>query len=361
MIIRPTFLWSAFSLRNGAANHRGNDVIVTEGSPQVLVGRFSYGMLDMAALSGEKVDIHIMKDPPAGEWIYITTELTDKHGKIILELPPKHTMGFGVYPVRMLVRGDHTMLHMHLAVVPIKTETVVFSIDGSFAASVSVTGKDPKVKAGAVDIVRHWQELGYLILYVTGRPDMQLLRVVSWLSQHNFPHGLVSFADGFTTDPLRHKAEYLKSLMTEQKLVIHKAYGSAKDITVYSALGLTPENIFVVGKPPSGKRQNQAIFLADGYADHLAQLSAHGGSRPAQGNARMVIPKATFGLPGQAPGLQLVRRRTLRQAKRTTSFPLNNGLNSGPSTAVAVAPGTPGNSSWKNVAAGCEINGGGGN
>jgi hypothetical protein len=39
------------------------------------------------------------------------------------------------------------------------------------------------VKAGAVDIVRHWQELGYVILYVTGRPDMQLQRVVSWLAQ----------------------------------------------------------------------------------------------------------------------------------------------------------------------------------
>ncbi len=60
-----------------------------------------------------------------------------------------------------------------------------------------------QVKPGAVDIVRHWQELGYLIVYVTGRPDMQLQRVVAWLTQHNFPKGLVSFADGFTTDPLR--------------------------------------------------------------------------------------------------------------------------------------------------------------
>jgi hypothetical protein len=55
-------------------------------------------------------------------------------------------MGYGIFPVRMLVRGDHTMLHMTLAVVPPATETVVFSIDGSFAASVSVTGKDPKVE-----------------------------------------------------------------------------------------------------------------------------------------------------------------------------------------------------------------------
>lgn len=59
---------------------------------------------------------------------------------------------------------------------------------------------------------RHWQDLGYLIIYVTGRPDMQKQRVVAWLSQHNFPHGIVSFCDGLVHDPLRHKANFLKSL-----------------------------------------------------------------------------------------------------------------------------------------------------
>lgn len=34
------------------------------------------------------------------------------------------------------------------------TESVVFSIDGSFTASVSIMGSDPKVRAGAVDVVR---------------------------------------------------------------------------------------------------------------------------------------------------------------------------------------------------------------
>lgn len=42
---------------------------------------------------------------------------------------------------------------------------------------------------------------------------MQQQRVLSWLSQHNFPHGLVSFADGLSTDFLAHKITYLKSLM----------------------------------------------------------------------------------------------------------------------------------------------------
>lgn len=64
---------------------------------------------------------------------------------------------------------------------------------------------------------RHWQDLGYLIIYVTGRPDMQKQRVVAWLSQHNFPHGIVSFCDGLVHDPLRHKANFLKAL-TEVRL-----------------------------------------------------------------------------------------------------------------------------------------------
>lgn len=46
--------WS-LSLQNVTANHRANDVIAAEDGPQVLVGRFMYGPLDMVALTGEKV------------------------------------------------------------------------------------------------------------------------------------------------------------------------------------------------------------------------------------------------------------------------------------------------------------------
>ena len=60
----------------------------------------------------------------------------------------------GVYPVKMVVRGDHTCVDFYLTVLPPRTECVVFSIDGSFTASVSIWGKDPKVRAGAIDVVR---------------------------------------------------------------------------------------------------------------------------------------------------------------------------------------------------------------
>jgi hypothetical protein len=148
---------------------------------------------------------------------------------------------------------------------------------------------------------------------------MQQARVLAWLAQHNFPHGLVSFADGLSTDPLGHKAVYLKNLvqvklsndlklnvvnssyfilcpyyLQEHSMVIHVAYGSSKDISVYTSVGLKSSQIFIVGKV-SKKHHSQATVLCDGYAAHLASLMSHGGSRPAQGNARMVlVPRAAF-------------------------------------------------------------------
>lgn len=135
---------------------------------------------------------------------------------------------------------------------------------------------------------------------------MQQQKVVSWLSQHNFPHGLVSFADGLSRDPLGHKAAYLNNLIQEHGVIIHQAYGSSKDIAVYTAVNLKPRQIVIVGKV-SKKHQSLATVLSEGYAAHLTQLQAYGGSRPAQGNARMVIPRGQFGLPGLNSSLR--RRR----------------------------------------------------
>uniref|UniRef100_A0A8C3VG22 Phosphatidylinositol transfer protein membrane associated 2 n=1 Tax=Catharus ustulatus TaxID=91951 RepID=A0A8C3VG22_CATUS len=281
-------------LRNVTANHRINDTIANEDGPQTLTGRFMYGPLDMVTLTGEKVDIHIMTQPPSGEWVYFDTEISNSSGRISYVIPEERRLGIGVYPVKMVVRGDHTFADSYITVLPKGTEFVVFSIDGSFAASVSIMGSDPKVRAGAVDVVRHWQDLGYLIIYVTGRPDMQKQRVVAWLAQHNFPHGIVSFCDGLVHDPLRHKANFLK---------IHAAYGSTKDISVYSSISLPPTHIYIVGRPTK-KLQSQCQFITEGYAAHLAQLEYNHRARPAKNTTRMALRKGSFGLPSQAEFLR---------------------------------------------------------
>ena len=48
---------------------------------------------------------------------------------------------------------------------------------------------------------------------------MQLRKVVCWLAQHNFPHGMLAFMDGVSADPMRQKAQYLKSLIKEVRLM----------------------------------------------------------------------------------------------------------------------------------------------
>ncbi|XP_007572192.1 membrane-associated phosphatidylinositol transfer protein 2-like isoform X2 [Poecilia formosa] len=282
-------------IRNVTANHRVNDAVFPEDSQQVITGRFMYGPLDMVTLAGEKVDLHIMTQPPSGEWVFFSTQVTQSSGRVSFNIPEEKRLGIGVYPVKMVVRGDHTFADSYLTVVPRGTEFVVFSIDGSFAASVSIMGSDPKVRAGAVDVVRHWQDLGYLIIYVTGRPDMQKQRVVAWLSQHNFPHGIVSFCDGLVHDPLRHKANFLKTL-AESNMKIFAGYGSTKDISVYNSIGIPPSQIYIVGRP-SKKMQNQCQFITEGYAAHLSQLEYNQRSRPAKSSsARMVLRKGSFGL-----------------------------------------------------------------
>lgn len=61
---------------------------------------------------------------------------------------------FSSYLYILPCRGDQTSAEAFLNVLPQGMECIVFSIDGSFAASVSIMGSDPKMRAGAVDVVR---------------------------------------------------------------------------------------------------------------------------------------------------------------------------------------------------------------
>ena len=59
-----------------------------------------------------------------------------------------------------------------------------------------------------------WQDLGYLIIYITGRSDVQKEYVLSFLGTHAFPLGLVSCADGLSIDS-HNKTIYLARLIKE--------------------------------------------------------------------------------------------------------------------------------------------------
>ncbi|RZC38452.1 retinal degeneration B, partial [Asbolus verrucosus] len=99
--------------KNVTANHRANDIIVREGAPQLLSARFMYGPLDMVALTGEKVDIHVMRDVAIGEWIQIATEVTDKTGRITHTIPEEKSVGYGLYPIKPICKKGYILSNSH--------------------------------------------------------------------------------------------------------------------------------------------------------------------------------------------------------------------------------------------------------
>ncbi len=78
-------------------------MIVKESMDQVITGRFAYGPLDMIALTGEKVDIH-MRCSRTGDWNYVATVLTDKNGRLSYTVPREKILPCGLYQFKMVVR-----------------------------------------------------------------------------------------------------------------------------------------------------------------------------------------------------------------------------------------------------------------
>ena len=128
----------------------------------------------------------------------------------------------------------------------------------------SILGTDPRVRAAAVDVVRYWSDAGYLIIYISSRPDMQKNRVGQWLKQHNFPQGVTFFQKGIYHDPYSRKVFYfmnsrpskqnikgtmLKNLVNNCELDVEAVYGSARDVSIYQSLRLDPAKIFIISKP----------------------------------------------------------------------------------------------------------------
>ncbi|VDK38637.1 unnamed protein product [Taenia asiatica] len=296
-------------IKTNNPNHRANDAIVLEGQPQVINARFTFGTLDLSSMANEEVSclfsiylINLFAQPKGNGitnegadfslqvevfyrpqsviyaqgmgWERLGSQITDSNGRLTFQLSEASRLPVGLHRIQLVPiigEPDEQAVELTLAIVPPNCNVVICSIDGSFAASLSLMGKDPKVRPGSVDIMRHWYALGYLLIYISARPDMQHRQVASWLAQHNFPPGLTFFLDGIFTDPLRQKALLLKSLVEQNQLSVHCAYGSAKDVPIYRSLGLQAHQIFAVGKL-SRRQALEATPIREGYTSHFKEL-----------------------------------------------------------------------------------------
>lgn len=65
-----------------------------------------------------------MNDPASGEWNLLSTEVTDKTGRISYTIPDSKALSYGLYPLKMVVRWES--LHFFAQNVQIVLLTTTF-------------------------------------------------------------------------------------------------------------------------------------------------------------------------------------------------------------------------------------------
>lgn len=283
----------AWTVSQGAPNHRARDVVTVPGAPAWAIGKFAYGVADKD-LKEEMVTVWWRGSDCRWQSIFTAkTSREDDHeavdgvnddgGRIFAPLP---ALPVGRHRLLFDVHGDRSRAEATITVVAPGTEAVLFDIDGTLTTDDAQILKQLEAKTrgerytplmwdGAPAVAERWAERGYLVVYVSARPDVVATETREWLVQKGFPPGPV-----LLTDRLRqaipgervhkYKSEAVASLLERGKLSLVAAYGNAlTDITVYAEAGIPKEKTFIVG-PHAGKDGTQAIS----YPTHLPSLAS---------------------------------------------------------------------------------------
>lgn len=281
----------------GSPNHRGQDVIANPEMATVLIGKFTYGGFAIDKdLKEEFVDTYLrLFSDPCNEFKLLGRRTTstdgqygttygfeDDGGRIFFEVPNKDLPPLGRHDVKMVVVGDHEEANFSFRVVKKKTQAVVFDIDGTLTTGDGelfkeifgqlTGGYEPEMYADANTVVNLYASKGYLVIYLTGRPEMLHKISRAWLAKNKFPDGVVHLTDTesqalpFDSFVKAYKRDYLLFLKNTVGLEIVAAYGNAStDIDAYEEAGIDKAHTFIIGKN-AGDKNTQP--LTD-YTSHL--------------------------------------------------------------------------------------------
>jgi hypothetical protein len=216
-----------------------------------------------------------------GPWREEVRGVTDDDGQVRFSVPGPTTPGR--HPFRLIVLGDRSYAEASVWALAAGTEAVVFDIDATLTIGDSeiveqvLTGAPPPMRPGADQVARRWAALGYLPVYLTGRPRMLRQASAQWLQDHGFPPGPLIGADRWgevlpTWDGVGDLKQRTLVDLERRGLSIVRAYGNAStDACAYARAGIAPERTYLVDVPRAcpGFTPPQVI---DGYVPHLETL-----------------------------------------------------------------------------------------
>ncbi len=290
----------------GGPNHRGQDVIVQVGNPQVLVAKFGYAFVDKD-MTCEDVDIWIQREVPCGAWEYIgearTTDnpddslecnnfgtqygIEDDGGRVFFEIPDNKAFGVGRYPVRMVLKGDLSEAKFDLVVVNPGTQAIITDVDGTLTTSdnelitevaLSIFNEtyEQEMYVDADTMIRGWSDKGYLIIYMSGRPDVLRRMSERWLEERFVPGPIHLTDTNAQVMPNNdgvgiYKKEFIAYLRA-QGIDLVAAYGNATtDIWAYEQAGMPKNVTWIIGKHAG---EEGTTPLTGSYTSHLPTAAA---------------------------------------------------------------------------------------
>lgn len=200
---------SPFATSQGAARHRGRDLLLRETDPQWAIAKIAYGPIDKD-LEDEDVDVWLLRDCTTWEHLGVATttedgatphatveRIVDDGGRVYFEIPESARLGPGRHRVHFVVRGDHTTADQYIHVLGAGERVVVSDVDGTLTESENaefltlLSGPSPAVNPGAPEALWALARRGFVIFYVTARPDWLTTRTHEWIVERGLPPGLV--------------------------------------------------------------------------------------------------------------------------------------------------------------------------
>lgn len=268
--------------RMGSPRHVADDVIVAVGSPFALRAKLTYGKLGKD-LEGEDVALFV-GEGACGPWQHAADGVTDDDGAVVFQRPLNDQPG--MRPFQVVAYGDGTRASGTIWAVEPDTAAVLFDVDGTLTTGDGELFEDllgggaPDMRAGANDVARRWAELGYLVIYVSGRPPRLRASTRQWLAERGFPVGPLLTPEA-TIDIVptsryvgAFKLAAIRALI-EAGVSFAAAYGNAAtDVCAYAQAGIPPARTWI-----TQRREACDAFAAPhdlpSYVDHLPTLRDH--------------------------------------------------------------------------------------
>lgn len=261
----------------GSPRHVVADVVAAEGKPLRISSKFAYGKMSKD-VEDETVELWQRVEPC--RWRALGRQLTDDDGRARFTVAANTFTGPGPHTVRVYLLGNRSYAEGKVWLISPDRPAVLFDIDGTLTLDdgelfEEMLGGKAEIHPGSDAVARRWADLGYLPIYITGRPYSFRASTFAWLGKHRFPLGPVFTVDSFL-DFLpsegrvgEFKLGALRALL-ETGLRFHRAYGNAKtDVCAYARAGLAPDITFIVGHGRAACDQFAAPRALPSYLDHL--------------------------------------------------------------------------------------------